>query len=449
MHLGKPILAMLVVAIVSGGVVVLRPAPPRSDLSLWTFADVHARVYRPLKPDFERSTGHSLDIHVIAERALSERLTSLFLFGRTGADLPDAVEINLGQIGKFFAPPPDAVGFLPLNGYLQRPGLPRIPASRFAPWTKQGFIFGVPRDVHPVTITYRADLFAEAGVPIEQAATWPQFHEMALQFRRYWAGRGVSRYALELQESYHEHLVVMLLQRGVNVVDETGAVHLHDPKVAQTLTFYAGMIAGERRVAAESAGRSGLWVRDLAEGNVCAFITPDWKIDDLRRFAPEAPGKLRMMPLPRFDPSDRPTSTWGGTMIGIPRHARDPEAAWKLIEYFYLSERAVDARMEGATPTYILPPIEDYWSKPIFQEPDPYFGGQKVRALYVELAHQIPPQYVTPVTPLANGYLGYVLTLAAGRLKEDGRAGLEEYVGGLLKDAQADLERRVEHGRFE
>ena len=455
-HLGKPILTMLVIAVLSGGVVALRPRQERADLALWTFADAHARVYRPLETDYERTTGRSLDVHVIAERALVERLTSLFMFGRTGADLPDAVEVNLSQVGHFFAPSADAVGFLPLDGYLRRPGLPRILPNRFAPWTKDGRVFGLPRDVHPVTISYRADLFAEAGVPIEQAVTWRQFHDMALQFRRYWAGRGVSRYALELQEAYHEHLVVMLLQRGVNVIDAGGAGRLDDPRVAQTLTFYARMIAGEGRVAADSGGRSGVWVRDLAEGDVCAFITPDWKIDDLRRFAPSPPGQLRMMPLPRFDPSDRPTSTWGGTMVGIPRHSRDPDAAWELIEFLYLSEAALDARMAGAPApeggqqpvTYVLPPIESYWDKPLFQEPDPYFGGQKVRALYVDLARQIPPQHVTPLTPLANGYLAFVLTLATQRLKDGESAGLEDYIRARLKDAQADLERRVEYGRF-
>jgi len=46
-----------------------------------------------------------------------------------------------------------------------------------------------------------------------------------------------------------------------------------------------------------------------------------------------------MMPLPRFDSEDAPTSTWGGTMIGIPRASNNPDLAWKLIKLLYLADR--------------------------------------------------------------------------------------------------------------
>ena len=33
-------------------------------------------------------------------------------------------------------------------------------------------IFGVPHDVHPTTLTYRDDLFRQAGIDLSQAKTW-------------------------------------------------------------------------------------------------------------------------------------------------------------------------------------------------------------------------------------------------------------------------------------
>ena len=58
----------------------------------------------------------------------------------------------------------------------------RILPSRLSPWTKDGEIFGLPQDVHPVTITYRADLFAQAGVDLAAATTWSAFQEACLRF---------------------------------------------------------------------------------------------------------------------------------------------------------------------------------------------------------------------------------------------------------------------------
>ena len=111
-------------------------------------------------------------------------------------DTPDLVEVEINRIGKFFRPPVEEVGFLPLNDLLKRDGLyDQIVESRYAPWSKQGVIFGIPNDLHPCTITYRDDLFREAGVDLAAAKTWPQFQEACLKFQAYWQGPRLSRIA--------------------------------------------------------------------------------------------------------------------------------------------------------------------------------------------------------------------------------------------------------------
>jgi ABC-type glycerol-3-phosphate transport system substrate-binding protein len=154
-----------------------------------------------------------------------------------------------------------------------------------------------------------------------------------------------------------------------------------------------------------------------------------------------------MMPLPRFDPDDAPTSTWGGTMIGIPKATKHPDAAWKLIEFFYFSDEGLAAR---AKQSGILPPLRDYWDQPFLHEPDPLYGGQRTMELYISLADQIPPRYTTWATPLATQALGYVLQQAksylnAGKPSE----GLRDYVQSQLERAQAYVRRVIEHGTFE
>ena len=79
-----------------------------------------------------------------------------------------------------------------------------------------------------------------------------------------------------------------------------------------------------------------------------------------------------MMPLPRFDPDDARTASWGGTMIGIPRRAKNPELSWKLIQALYLDHEAIDYRRKTNS---ILPPIRKYWTDEIYQRPDPFFSG--------------------------------------------------------------------------
>lgn len=453
-HLGKPILVLLLVAVVSGVAMMADGTAPRADLKVWTFALPHARTYRDaaagepsLAERFRRRSGRSVAVDLIGHRAMDIRLLSLFMNDTAGHEVPDLVEIEIATIGKFFRPPVGQIGFLPLNERLEREGLlERVVGSRFAPWTKDGQIFGLPHDVHPVTLTYRDDLYREAGIDLSRARTWAELHEMGLAFVRYWREKGVpNRWAIELPAASADYLTVLLLQRGVNVLDDRNRIRLADPLVADTIAAYVPMIAGGRRIAGQATPGGTLWTQDVARGDLCAAITPDWRVSDLKAYAPQLAGKLRMMPLPRFEPSDAPTSTWGGTMIAIPRRAADPDAAWELAKFLYLSAEGLRARQRE---TMILPPVKAHWSDGRYHQPDPFFGGQRADELFIELAGQIPPRYVTPFTALGTQSLARVLNEAVDYVQANGEPGLRQAVQGWLDEEAEDLRRRVEFGEY-
>lgn len=455
-HQGKPIFMLALLACVSGLAVLARPATPRADLTVWVFAEDEAETFRQAPPDggisliqrFAKSTGSSVQVDLIAQRALDARLMSLFMSDDPTADTPDLVEIDMASVGKYFRPPTGDVGLLPLNGFLaDSKEMENILPSRLAPWSKGGLIFGLPRDVHPVTLTYRKDLFDQAGVDLEAARTWPEFQEKCLQFQRYWSEHGSpGRMALELFTTQSEELLLMLMQQQVNLVDERNRIELADPKVAQTLAFYAQLVAGPRRIAADTIPGTAFGYRDLADGNVCAMLTPDWRAAYLKQYAPELAGKVRMMPLPVFDQTDAPTSTWGGTMIGIPRRARNPGASWKLLEFLCLSPEGLEARRRYSE---IIPPLKNRWNDAVYQSGDPFFGGQPIDRLYIELAGQIPTRYVTPISINAQAALSVVLNRAVGYVNEHGQENLQGVCAGWLAEAAAQVRQWVSYGDFD
>lgn len=444
--LGKPIMVMIALALITGAGMLARSAPPKKDLTFWVFADQHADTYRSIIGEFEEQTGLSVDIQLLNSRAMPVRLESMFMSGAGTPPLPDVVELEIGWVGRFFLPPVEQIGLLPLNDLLRDSGWQdQVVAGRIAPWSKREVIFGIPHDVHPVSITYRKDLFDEAGVDLESVRTWRELHEGCLEFQAYWRGRGYPhRFAMELPQSAADIVINMLLQRGVDLVDDYDQVYLTDPRVAETVAFYAQLIAGDRRIASESASGAGVWSRDAVEGNFCAFVTPDWKINQFRTYAPQLAGKLRMIPLPKFDPTDTPTSTWGGTMIGITRASPRPADAWKLIEFLYFSNTGLAARQRV---TNILPPVISQWDDPAYHRPDPFFAGQKVDELYIDLAKQPPPRKVTPATSIAWVELSVVVNRAVAHVKKFGTDGLEERCRFWTREAAHDLQRRIEHGK--
>ncbi len=449
-HLGKPILVMLILTAVTGAAVISRRDPPAKRLTLWVFADSHFTTYQPALTAFEKKTGVTVDLQIVQVHAMGRRLQAAFADGLTGPGVPDLVEMEVGQVGKFFRPPLPEVGFEPMTALLKKSGwYDQIVESRYAPWTKQGEIFGVPHDVHPVGITYRDDLFRQAGIDLSGAQTWPQFQRRCLQFQQYWAAHGYkTRHAMELYSTRIDLLTIMLLQRGINLIDDHHRIHLADPKVAQVMAFYAQCVAGPQRIGSESGEGDGPLARDLLEGNLCAFFTPDWRIGLLKEYGGDAlSGRLRFMPLPRFDPTDAPTATWGGTMIAILRSSTHKEEAWKLIEHLYFDRAGVEARR---TFTQILPPVKSMWQDPSYHQPDDYYGGQHVDEMLIELAGQIPPRFVTPASNIAGVYLQMVLTKAARRVeRRQGTDGLEVACQGWLDTAAADLADRMKQWEFE
>lgn len=466
-NLGRPIFALVLIAAGSGIAVWRRPAAGRADLALWSFAQTHVAIFRDsqraadgdvapsLLEQFRTRTGLSTSVSLMGQAGENIRLASAFMSDGSEGRVPDLCEIEIDSIGQFLRPPADDIGLLPLNGFLAKSGWDRrIVASRFAPWSKvdprtgQRLIYGIPEDVHPVTICYRKDLFDEAGIDLPTAQTWDGFQELCLKFQKYSSNHGhADRRAIALSTNTPDELEEMLLQRHINLIDSSEQLHFDDPKVLETLVFYVQLIAGDRAIGAEpSPGFQ--WTEDFDRGSVCAICAPDWRVDYLKEFAPDLAGKLGMMALPKFEAGDAPTSTLGGTMAGICRNCRNQQRAWELLEFLFLSPQSQRARI--ASGDDVLPAIPEYWADPAYHSPNDFFAGrQPIGDLHVALARQIPERIVTPYTYQAELALGVVIHRAMEFVSaHDGSDGLKAACAAWLGEAQSDIGRRIEFGKM-
>src|SRR5205823_4989024 len=209
---------------------------------------------------------------------------------------------------------------------------------------------------------------------------------------------------------------------------------------ALPISFYASMAGGPRKCTTQSPAGFSALTRDLSEGNLCASITADWSLTYIKMYGSVAAGNWRMMPMPVFDSTDTPTSTRGGTMMGITKACRDPELAWKLTKYMYFSKDGLRARQQESD---ILPPVREFWKDPFYNQPDPFLGGQKGGALYVQLADKIPRRYVTPMSPVASLILNDDVVRAVNYANVHGEAGLEQACRGWLKISAERLKERI------
>lgn len=424
---GRPLAVLLAISIFSGGIVTLRPAKQPAALTVWTFNRDHAAVYRTLAPEAE--------VRLMSGRVLDVSLQAVLEAPAGAGGVPDVVEIEISSVGRYLRPPADDIRLWPLDSFLDDGGWrTRLLASRVAVWSKQGVTFGVPLDVHPVALACRADLFAEVGLDVKSADTWPAFQEICLVYQRRWRERGIERQAIELSRTSADVPYMMLLQRGSDLFDADGRLCFDDPRLADTIAFYAMMVAGPTRIAGDTAGDPQTLSRDLTAGRLAAAIMPDWRVDDLDAAVGTLAPAFQYQPLPIFDRTDAPTSTWGGTALVVPRAALRPASSWKLIEKMALSDTARKALFNR---THVLPPTTAPWV-------DDVALGSTSAALYRSLASRVPQRRVTPFSALALARLSLVLADAVD-LADAGndRAAIVLALKLSLDDAAADVDRVI------
>ncbi len=446
--LGRAIPILLLAAAACLPAVLLRPMPPRADTVLWVPSPTHAGVFGPLLEDWTTPDGASVALERLAERGMNIRLLTMFMGGRTDPGVPDLVQIEISQVGRFLRPPVEGVGLLPLDRFLDRPGpdgrtwRSRILASRLAPWSKDGVAFGIPFDLHPTGLLYRADLWREAGIDLDAAATWEDFHEACLRYEAHWAAQDrPERRSFATKAITHDHVVLLHLQRHADVAGDDGP-RLGDPLVADTIGRYARMVAGPRRIGSEEAPRTVDLAAQLADGTVAAIVAPDWRLALVRKAAPALEGRLRLRPLPVFAPGDAPTSTAGGTMIGITRACRDPERAWAVIERLYLSQAGLEARLARSA---IMPALPEQWAPYASAPEDPFCPGQRTGAIFAALAPLVPPRHAGPAAVFAHAGIATVLNRARNRL--DAGGDLSELAAWLAAE-QTAAARALAHSAF-
>lgn len=439
-----PIL-LLVISLVSGAWL-LRHPPQRqqTDLVLWTFASQHIDFYNEIRPEWEAERGASFQPMQVHGSAINQRLRSAFW---ADVNVPDLVEVEVSNTGSFFRGPVDSVGFIDLTPYLELSGvIDRIPAGSLATYSNRGRIFGVPRGVHPVMLAYRADLLepllAEHGYTVDDLRTWEDFARIGHEISQIGSEFETQRAMLHLEDAQGWAWEIMYLQAGGQYFTPDGELVIENDLTVETIRRFVPMVAGssDRRCAMNQGSWGNAFYGALQEGRYLCVICPDWRTRSIQINCPDLAGRMRLMPLPAYEPGGRRTSTWGGTMIGITRACDDPDLAWDLVEalYFDPSQAGAWFRMSN-----ILPPDRAAWDDPAFQEPRPYWDDMVVGQEYIALADAAPPQIPNPFLPFAKAKLGELVAASVAYYRDYGEDGFEDFVRAELAAVTRQIERQM------
>jgi arabinosaccharide transport system substrate-binding protein len=378
-------------ALIASVLVALLPVKPRPGIIFWLFDRNHAILSRIIAEEWkEQHPDMPVQVEMIGAALPSRMMTGFY----SDTPVADLIEVERSLIGQVFSGPLQDVGFVDLTDRLHAEGVyEQINAPSFSPWTNRGRIFGLPHDVHPVMLMYRADLVEAAGIDVAQIETWDDYYRIMRPLMQDLDGDGrVDRYLLNAAPTSLQFHEVLMLQAGGGLFDPEGNPSLNSAINIRILAQLATWYAGPSRVTSEIP-TSGSGPQLIADGYCIGFLAPDWYAGSIRNSLPTMAGKFKLMPLPAWAKGGRRTSVYGGTMLGITKASQHQEAAWAYAKQLYLSPDTARRLYEVAR---IITPIKSNWSQPCYDEPDPYFCDQAIGREYIKLAPDVPLRPSSP-----------------------------------------------------
>jgi arabinosaccharide transport system substrate-binding protein len=397
---------VVLLAATSTAAIWMLPEAPHDGLQYWTFVREHAAVaeaaaakWNPAHPNLP------VRVSTLTGNTLQTRMLSGFY---SGTPIGDLIEIERGLIGQVFAGPGTDIGLVDLTDMLEREHLlENINAPSLSPWTFHGRIYGLPHDVHPVMLVYRADLVEAAGIDVSRIETWDDYFRTMRPLMRDYDGDGrVDTFLLNLAPTSLGLHEVLLLQAGGGLIAPDGSPTLNSEINIRTLAQMAVWCAGPNRVTAEVTVAGPSAMRLANEGYVLAFIAPDWMAGSIRGSLPNMAGKFKVMPLPAWTPGGRHTSVLGGTMVGLTKASPNRDAAWEFAKKVYFAPETAERIFDAFC---IVSPIKSNWSLPCYDRPDPYFSGQPIGRLYLKLATDVPLRVPSPYYSQAGDALNVAM----------------------------------------
>ena len=390
---------ILVMAVVSSVAIAIYPQEQKGDIEFWTFTRAHARMYEPRIPEWnEDHQDAKVRMSILSRPAIERRVQSAFL-----ADMPvaDAIEVEKRVVSFTFAGPLDSVGFLDITDRIEDEGLlDRINPPSLSLWMKEGRVFGLPHDVHPVLLAYRADIVEPLGIDVNEIETWDDFVRVMRPAMGPVNEKGQpERYLIALWDTMIDQIELLMLQAGGAWFDSAGRPVIASEINARVAAQVMIWCVTSKRIATEVPDFTASGNKLALDGHVVCTFMPDWKCNLWRHEIPQLEGKVKLMPIPAWESGGRRTSVWGGTMLGIARSSPRVEETWAFAKHLYFSNELSRVLYTDGD---IITPITDHWGDPIFDEPDPFFSGQPKGRMYIEQAPHVPARSASPFHTIAR-----------------------------------------------
>lgn len=346
----------------------------RVAVDVWSW-NIAAASLMALVPQFENQHP-AIEIRIDMTGADMQSRFLLSLIAGVGA--PDISQLQLV----------DAQKFAPSGALMDLTDKARRYADKFSPsfWdncTHEGRVYAIPWDMGPCAVFYKRDLFARYDIDPNTIETWDDYIDVGKRITR--ESKGQTHMLALSVGGLFEFFEILIQQTGGGVFDREGRIIIYSRENVQALEVLRAILEADIVTPISTSGPE--YYASFQSDTIATYPLAVWLGGSIKDYAAPTAGNWGVFRLPAVEPGGLRTSNLGGSVLVIPDQSKKKEEAWKYVEYVLCTK---EAQIEQYRNFDLFPCLMTTFDDPFFDEPDPFYGGQKVRRLFAQDIEKIP-----------------------------------------------------------
>lgn len=245
-------------------------------------------------------------------------------------------------------------------------------------------VYGIPQDIGPMALFYRADLFEQNGIAVP--TTWEEYMDAARQIR------ALGGYITNFSQSDINQFAGFVWQAGGEWFSNNGTDWTVDftDEASTTVADYWQQMISEDLVSTVPAWTDE-WNNAYNSGAAWTWPSAVWGANSIASGAPDTAGDWRVAPLPQWNASDAAGGNWGGSSIAVLSGSDHLYEATEFALWLNTSDEALAALNEAAN---LYPAATSGLALPSLAEGVEFYGDQAIYDVFAQAATEVSPDFV-------------------------------------------------------
>ncbi|MBB3526383.1 extracellular solute-binding protein [Rhizobium redzepovicii] len=350
-----------------------------ANLTIWSW-NVAASALKSTLPGFNKQFP---DIKITVEDLGNSQVfdKTLAACAAGGDGLPDIVSIENFEAEIFWSRFPDCFANLKELGYTPEIQA-KFPDFKRTELEVGDVAYAMPWDSGPVAVFYRRDLYEKAGVDPSTISTWDDFIAAGKKISA--ANPGVVMAQADFNGD-SEWFRMIANEQGCGYYSTDGQnITINQPACVASLQKVKEM---------KDAGTltSANWdekIQANTAGKAASQLYGGWYEGTVRSTSPDLKGKWGVYRMPSLTADGPHAANLGGSSLAISATSANKEAAWKFVNYALGTDEGQITMLKEFG---LVPSLLSAEKDPFVNEPQPYWGGQKVWADILATLPKIVP----------------------------------------------------------